>query len=196
MSNVSPQCIAELRKLTGIGIADCKKALEACGGEIEKASEHLRKQGVLKAAKKADRSTNEGLISSYIHAGGSVGVLVEVNCETDFVAINEEFKEMVKDIAMHIAAANPLYVSSDDVPNEVVEKEKEISREQLKKEGKPENIIDKILEGKIKKYYEENCLLEQAFIKDEDKKIKDLIQEKILKMGENISVKRFTRYSL
>jgi elongation factor Ts len=193
--SITAQTVAALRKATGVGIADCKKALEECDGDLQKAADHLRKQGSLKAAKKADRSTGEGLIDAYIHAGGKVGVLVEVNCETDFVARNEEFKELVKDIAMHIAAANPLYVSSEDVPEEVLEKEKEIYTEQLKKEGKPDEIIEKIMAGKIQKYYEEVCLLEQPFIKEEKKKIKDLIQEKIAKIGENIVVARFTRYS-
>lgn len=194
--SISAQTVAELRKSTGVGIADCKKALEECNGDIEKATEYLRKQGSMKASKKADRSTNEGLIGSYIHAGGTVGVLVEINCETDFVARTDEFQDLVKDIAMHIAAANPLYVSTDEVPQEAIEKEKEIYREQLKKEGKPEEIIEKILTGKVQKYYEDVCLLEQAFIKEEKKKIKELIQEKIAKIGENIVIKRFSRFSL
>lgn len=194
--SISAQTVAELRKSTGVGIADCKKALEECNGDQQKATDYLRKQGSMKASKKADRSTSEGLIGSYIHAGGKVGVLVEINCETDFVARTEEFQNLVKDIAMHIAAANPLYVSINEVPKDTIEKEKEIYREQLKKEGKIGEIVEKILLGKIQKYYEDVCLLEQAFIKEEKKKIKELIQEKIAKIGENVVVKRFARYSL
>ncbi|MFH1564282.1 MAG: translation elongation factor Ts [bacterium] len=194
--SISAQTVAELRKSTGVGIVDCKKALEECNGDQEKATDYLRKQGSMKANKKADRSTGEGIIGSYIHAGGRVGVLVEINCETDFVARTEEFQDLVKDIAMHIAASNPLYVSTDEVPKDMVEKEKEIYREQLKKEGKSDQIIEKILIGKIQKYYEDVCLLEQSFIKEEKKKIKELIQEKIAKIGENIVIKRFARYSL
>ncbi len=194
--SISAQTVADLRKSTGVGIVDCKKALEECAGDLEKSTEYLRKQGSMKANKKADRSTGEGVIGSYIHAGGRVGVLVEVNCETDFVARTDEFQDLVKDIAMHIAAANPLYVSIDEVPKDIVEKEKEIYREQLKKEGKPDEIVEKILIGKVQKYYEDVCLLEQPFIKEEKKKIKELIQEKIAKIGENIVIKRFARYSL
>lgn len=196
MSQITSQLVTELRKNTGAGIVDCKNALEECQGDIVKAAEYLRKQGTVKAAKKADRSTAEGLVEAYIHAGGKVGVLLEINCETDFVARTDEFKQLAKDITMHIAAAQPLFVSAADVPTEILEKEKEIYREQLIKEGKPAEIVEKILMGKLQKYYEDNCLLDQLFIKDETKKIKDLVQQQIAKMGENIVIKRFARYSL
>jgi elongation factor Ts len=195
MSNINAKTVAELRNITGIGIADCKKALEATDGDLEKATDYLRKQGSLKAAKKADRSTSEGLIEAYIHSG-KVGVLLKLACETDFVARTDDFKNLAKDIAMHIAAANPLYVSAENVPSDVLEREKDVYRAQLKTEGKIEEMVNKILEGKLQKFYEDNCLMEQVFIKDDTKKIKALIQESIAKMGENIVVAGFTRYSL
>lgn len=183
-----------LREQTGAGIMDVKEALEEAGGDTEKAIEILRKKGLAKQAKKADRAANEGIVESYIHAGGRIGVLVEVNCETDFVARTDDFKNLVKEIALHIAAANPLYISSEDVPNEVIEKEKEIYKEQFA--GKPDDVIEKMLEGKIAKYYEEACLLNQPFVKDGDKTIGELLGEATGKMGENIQVRRFTRYML
>lgn len=183
-----------LREQTGAGIMDVKEALEEAGGDNEKAIEILRKKGLAKQAKKADRAANEGIVESYIHAGGRIGVLVEVNCETDFVARTHDFKNLVKEIALHIAAANPLYISSEDVPNEVIEKEKEIYKEQFA--GKPDDVIEKMLEGKIAKYYEEACLLNQPFVKDGDKTIGELLGEATGKMGENIQVRRFTRFML
>ena len=183
-----------LREQTGAGIMDVKEALEEAGGDTEKAIEILRKKGLAKQAKKADRAANEGVVESYIHAGGRIGVLVEVNCETYFVARTDDFKNLVKEIALHIAAANPLYISSEDVPNEVIEKEKEIYKEQFA--GKPDDVIEKMLEGKIAKYYEEACLLNQPFVKDGDKTIGELLGEATGKMGENIQVRRFTRYML
>ncbi|QQS23357.1 translation elongation factor Ts [bacterium] len=183
-----------LREQTGAGIMDVKEALEEAGGDNEKAIEILRKKGLAKQAKKADRAANEGIVESYIHAGGRIGVLVEVNCETDFVARTDDFKNLVKEIALHIAAANPLYISSEDVPNEVIEKEKEIYKEQFA--GKPDDVIEKMLEGKIAKYYEEACLLNQPFVKDGGKTIGELLGEATGKMGENIQVRRFTRYML
>ncbi len=186
--------IKQLREQTGAGIMDVKEALTEAGDDVEKAVEILRKKGLAKQAKKADRAANEGIVESYIHAGGRIGVLVEVNCETDFVARTDDFKALVKEIALHIAAANPLYISSEDVPIEVIEKEKEIYKEQFA--GKPDDVIAKMLEGKIAKYYEEACLLNQPFVKDGDKTIGELLGEATGKMGENIQVRRFTRYML
>ncbi len=186
--------IKQLREQTGAGIMDVKEALNEAGGDQDKAVEILRKKGLAKQAKKSDRTANEGIVESYIHAGGRIGVLVEVNCETDFVARTDDFKALVKEIALHIAASNPLYISSEDVPMEVIEKEKEIYKEQFA--GKPDDVIAKMLEGKIAKYYEEACLLNQPFVKDGDKTIGDLLGEATGKMGENIQVRRFTRYML
>lgn len=186
--------IKQLREQTGAGIMDVKEALTEAGDDVEKAVEILRKKGLAKQAKKADRAANEGIVESYIHAGGRIGVLVEVNCETDFVARTDDFKALAKEIALHIAASNPLYISSEDVPVEVIEKEKEIYKEQFA--GKPDDVIEKMLEGKIAKYYEEACLLNQPFVKDNDKTIGDLLGEATGKMGENIQVRRFTRFML
>jgi elongation factor Ts len=185
-----------LREKTGAGMLACKKALEENDGNVEKAIEYLREQGVIKAAKKASRTAAEGIVQSYIHMGGKIGVLVEVNAETDFVAKNEDFVNFVKDIAMHIAASNPTYLSVEDVPNEAIEKEKEILRAQALNEGKPEKIVDKMVEGRIKKYYKEVCLLEQDFVKNPDQTIQELVNEKIAKIGENIKIRRFTRYQM
>lgn len=186
--------IKELRELTGAGIMEIKNALTEAEHQKDKAIEILRKKGALKAGKKADRVAKEGLVEAYIHPGGRVGVLVEVNCETDFVARTDDFKNLVKDLALHIAAANPLYVNTADVPAEVVEKEKEIYKEQMK--GKPDVVVNKILEGKLAKYYEEVCLMEQPFAKNSDVKIKDLLSQAIAKIGENIQVRRFSRFVL
>ncbi len=186
--------IKQLREQTGAGIMDVKEALTEAGDDVEKAVEILRKKGLAKQAKKADRAANEGIVESYIHAGGRIGVLVEVNCETDFVARTDDFKALVKEIALHIAASNPLYISSEDVPLEVIEKEKEIYKEQFA--GKPDDVIEKMLEGKIAKYYEEACLLNQPFVKDGEKTIGELLGEATGKMGENIQIRRFTRYML
>lgn len=190
--------VKTLREQTGAGMMDCKKALTECGGDMDKAVDFLRKKGLAAAAKKADRLASEGAVGSYIHAGGKIGVLLEVNCETDFVAKTDEFQELVKDICMHIAAASPLWVSRDEVPADVLEREKEIYRDQARSSGKPENILDKITEGKLEKFYGDTCLQEQVFVKDPDgkQKVKDLITEKIAKIGENISIRRFVRYQL
>lgn len=186
--------IKELRDLTGAGIMDVKEALSESGDDRDKALELLRKKGVAKLAKKADRAANEGIVESYIHAGGRIGALVELNCETDFVARTEDFKNLAKELVLHIAAANPLYVSREDVPAEVIEKEREIYKEQSA--GKPEDVMEKMIEGKLEKYYEEACLLEQPFVKDSGKKIRDLISESTAKMGENVQVRRFARFML
>ncbi|GAB7388246.1 translation elongation factor Ts [Bacillaceae bacterium] len=193
---VSASLVKELREKTGAGMMDCKKALEETNGDIEKAIEVLREKGLAKAAKKADRLAAEGLVESYIHGGGRIGVLVEVNCETDFVAKTDEFKAFVKDIAMQIAAANPKYVRREEVPAEEVAKEREILRQQALNEGKPEHIVEKMVEGRLDKFFKEICLLEQPFIKDPDKTIDELVKEKIAKIGENISIRRFARYEL
>jgi elongation factor Ts len=188
--------IKEIRELTGAGMLDVQAALNEAGGDKEKAMEGLRKKGLAKLAKKADRVAREGLIESYIHAGGRVGVLVELNCETDFVARTEDFKTLAKELALHVAAANPLYVSREEVPTEVVEKEMEIYKEQMKDEGKPEDVVAKIIEGKLAKFYEEVCLLEQPFVKDGDLKISQVIANGVAKMGENVQVRRFARFVL
>ncbi len=190
------QLIVKLRSLTGAGIVDCQKALQEGGNDFEKAVELLRKKGQKVAANKQERETKEGLIYSYIHAGGRVGVLVELLCETDFVARNDEFKQLAHDIALHIAAMNPLIISQSDVAPETLEKEKEIYREQMKDEKKPQEILEKIIEGKLSKYYQEVCLLNQQFVKDDTLTIQGLIERTIGKIGENIKVGRFTRYSL
>ena len=188
------ELIKELREITGVGMLDIKKALSESGSDKDKALELLRKSGAAKLAKKADRLAKEGLIESYIHAGGRVGVLLELNCETDFVARTEDFKNLAKELALHIAAANPLYVSSEDVPAEVLEKEREIYKEQSK--DKPADVMEKMIEGKIAKYYEEACLLDQGFVKDPAVKISQLIADRAAKMGENVQVGRFVRYVL
>lgn len=193
---IKVELVKELREKSSAGMMDCKKALVESNGDIKKAEEILKEKGLAKASKKASRAAKEGIIDSYIHTGSKIGVMVEVNCETDFVARNEMFKNFVHDIALHITAAAPLYISKEDVPQEVLDKEKELYRKQALNEGKPEKIIDKIAEGKLKKYYEENCLLEQLFVKDNDVKIGDLLKQHIVKMGENIVIKRFERYIL
>lgn len=193
---VSASSVKELREKTGAGMLDCKKALEEANGDVNKAIEILREKGLSAAAKKAGRAATEGMVESYIHGGGRIGVLVEVNCETDFVAKNEGFKEFVKDIAMQIAASNPKFVTREEVPQEELDKEREILRAQALNEGKPEKIVDKMVEGRMNKYYEENCLMEQAFVKDPDKTITELLNEKIATIGENISIRRFVRYEL
>ncbi len=188
--------IKELRAMTSAGMLDCKKTLEETGGDLEKAAELLRKRGIVKAVKKMDREAGEGRIFSYIHHNGKIGVLVELNCETDFVAKNEIYEQLGKDIAMHVAAMNPSYVRPDDVPVDQINREKEIQAEALKKEGKPDNVVEKILEGKLKKFQEESALLTQSFVKDPKLTIEDLVKEAISKLGENINVGRFTRYSI
>jgi elongation factor Ts len=188
--------VKELREKTGAGILDCQKALVESGHDIEKAIEHLRQKGLAAAQKKASRETNEGLIASYIHPGNRIGVLVEVNCETDFVARNEEFQSFVKDVALQIAASSPAFVKREDISSELIEKEKQIYLAQAKEMGKPEPAWAKIVEGKLEKFYQESCLLEQVFIKDPTVTIKDLLVQKISKIGENIAIRRFTRYQL
>lgn len=194
--SINTQDIMKLRSATGAGMMDCKNALEEAGGDQDKATEILRKKGILKAAKRAEKVAAEGLVVSYIHGGGKIGVLAEVNCETDFVARTDAFKELAREITLHIAAANPKYLNRESVPKQVVEKEKEIHVEQLKQQGKPESIIDNILKGKIDKFYAEVCLLEQPYIKDDSKKIQDLLAEKTAETGEKITIRRFTRYEL
>lgn len=191
---ITAEMVKELREKTGAGMMDCKKALEDAGGDMDKAIELLRERGLAKAAKKASRVAAEGIVESYIHGNGRIGVLVEINCETDFVARNEEFRQFAKDIAMQIAAANPKYVSREEVPLDVIEKEKAILRQQALNEGKPENVVDRIVEGRLEKFFEEVCLLEQPWIKNPDMKIKDLLTEKIAKIGENIVIRRFARF--
>ena len=193
---VTPSDVAKLRAMTGVGMMDCKKALTETNGDMDKAVDYLREKGMAAAAKKADRIAAEGVVGSYIHMGGKIGVLVEVNCETDFVAKSDKFQALVKDIAMQIAAAKPLYVSEAEVPAEELEKEKEILTAQAKNEGKPEAIIAKMVEGRLKKYYADFCLLDQPFVKDSDKPVQQIINEAILSIGEKISVRRFTRYEM
>jgi elongation factor Ts len=188
--------VKELKEITGAGFADCRKALAEANGDIEKAIEILRKRGLAKAEKKLARQAKEGIVDAYIHIGGRIGVLVEVNCETDFVARNEEFKKFVHEIAMQIAAMSPRWIKREDVPEEIVRKEFEIYFEQSKAEGKPDHIAEKIAKGKLEKFFEENCLYEQIWIKDGKSKIEDLIKSMIAKFGENISVRRFARFEI
>jgi elongation factor Ts len=196
MSDITAQMVKELRDRTGAPFLDCKKALEEVGGDFDKAADILRIKGLTKAAKKVGRETPEGIITSYIHAGGKIGVMVEVNCETDFVARNEEFQRFAKEVAMQIAAANPGYISREDVPESVLAKEKELMKAQVIESGKPENVADKIVQGKIEKFYEETCLLEQAYIRDPKIRIRDLLSSLVAKLGENVVVRRFIRYQL
>ena len=193
---ISASSVKELRELTGAGMMDCKRALQETNGDMEKAVELLREKGLSAAAKKAGRIAAEGIVESYIHLGGKIGVLVEVNCETDFVAKTDEFKIFVRDIAMHIAASNPQYLSKEDVPEDIIAKEKEILRVQALNEGKPEKIAEKIVEGRIGKYYQEVCLLEQPFVKDTDKTIQEIVNEQIATIGEKVSIRRFVRYQM
>jgi elongation factor Ts len=194
MSEISAALVKELREKTNAGMMDCKKALTETGGDLVAAEEYLRKKGIASAGKKADRAAKEGTIASYIHMQGKVGVLVEINCETDFVAKNDIFRDFVKDITLHIAAAHPLHVSRDQVPEALIVKEREIAAAQV--QGKPANIVDKIVDGKIDKFYSTICLLEQPFIKNPEVTIQDLVKSKIAELGENIIIRRFTRYSV
>ena len=193
---ITAEMVKELRERTGAGMMDCKKSLIETDGNMEKAIDYLREKGLAAAAKKSGRVAAEGLVESYIHGGGRIGVLLELNCETDFVAKTEGFKGLAKDIAMQIAAANPTYVSRDEVSATDIEREKEVLRAQALNEGKPAHIVEKMIDGRIEKYYKEVCLLEQAFIKDTDKTIMQLVTENIAKIGEHIAVRRFTRYQL
>ena len=193
---VSAGDVKALREATGAGMMDCKKALTEADGNMEKATEILREKGLAAAAKKSGRIAAEGVVASYIHMGGRIGVLVEVNCETDFVAKTDQFQSFVRDIAMQIAASNPLYLSSEEVPQDTIDKEKEILRIQAINEGKPEKIVNNMVEGRIKKYFKEVCLLDQPFVKDPDKSIADYVKEQIAALGENITIRRFTRYEM
>lgn len=196
MSEISAAMVKELREKTGAGIMDCKEALKECGADLDKAVDFLRKKGLATAQKRAGRDMSEGVIESYIHMGGKIGVMVEVNCETDFVAKTDDFHEFAKNIAMHIAASSPAGIVPEDVPQELIEKEKEIYRAQVLEMGKPEKMVDKIVEGKLTKFMKECCLLDQAYVKDPGKSIKDYINEVIAKTGENITIKRFARFQL
>ncbi|HEY7556472.1 MAG TPA: translation elongation factor Ts [Candidatus Binatia bacterium] len=193
---VSANVVKELREKTGAGFMDCKKALTETGGNVEKAIDYLRQKGMAAAAKKADRAVTDGAVGAYVHPGGKIGVLLEINCETDFVARNSEFQALLKDMAMQVAAANPRYLRREDVPAEESEREKNIYRQQAQESGKPEKVIEKIVEGKMERFYSEICLLEQAFIKDPDRKVSGVINDAIARLGENIQVRRFVRYHL
>jgi elongation factor Ts len=193
---VSASAVKELREKTGAGMMDCKKALAETGGDVQGAIDYLRQKGLAAAAKKADRVAADGAVGAYVHPGGKIGVLVEINCETDFVARTAEFQTLLKDIAMQVAAANPRYLRREEVPAAELDKEKTIYRQQALETGKPEKVVDKIVEGKIERFYAEACLLEQAFIKDPDKKVSDIVNESIGRLGENIQIRRFSRYHL
>lgn len=193
---ITASMVKELRDATAAGILDCRKALEASGGDFDKAVDYLREKGLAQAAKRMDRAAQEGLIHAYIHAGGRIGVLVEINCETDFVARTDEFQAFVSDVAMQIAAMAPLYVKREDVPDEVLEHERTLYRAQALEEGKPESVIDRIIDGRIEKLYQQVCLLEQDFIRDEEQTIDELLKAQITKTGENIVIRRFARYQL
>lgn len=193
---ITPAMVKELREKTGAGIMDCKEALTATSGSLEEAVDYLRKKGLQAATKRSSRSTGQGAVGSYIHSGGRIGVLVEVNCETDFVARTDDFQELVRDLAMQVAASNPLYVSREQVPTEVVAKERSILEEQAKASGRPAQVIAKMVEGRLEKYFEDVCLLEQPFIKDQAISVSDVIKGKIAKIGENITVSRFARFQL
>jgi elongation factor Ts len=196
MTDISAKLVKELREKTGAGMMDCKQALSASGGDMGQAIDFLRKKGLATAQKRAGRATSEGTIATYIHLGGKLGVMVEVNCETDFVAKNEAFQECAKNIAMHIAASNPIGVRPEDVPPETIAKEKEIYAAQARETGKPEKVIEKIVEGKLKKFYEDSCLLNQAYVRNPDITVADLLNELVAKIGENISIKRFVRFQV
>jgi elongation factor Ts len=196
MVEISAQMIKQLRTRTNAGVMDCKEALTEAGGDLEKAVDFLRKRGVAMALKRAGRETSQGLIQSYIHTGGKIGVLVEVNCETDFVAKTDEFKAFVKNLAMHIAATKPLGIRAEDISEEVIQREKEIYRAQAEEMGKPEKILDKIVQGKMEKFCKESSLLDQQYVRDPDITIQDLIHDVVTKTGENITVRRFVRYQL
>ena len=193
---ITAEMVKNLREKTGAGMMDCKAALTEMSGDMDKAIDFLRKKGLASAAKKSDRTTSQGLVSSYIHGEGKIGVLIEVNCETDFVARTEDFQSLVKDLAMHVAATNPQFVKREDVPSDVLDREKEVYRGQLREMKKPEAMMDKIIEGKMDKFFSDICLIEQAFVKDPDVKVQSLLTDKIAKLGENITVKRFARFEL
>jgi elongation factor Ts len=194
--DVSASVVKELREKTGAGMMDCKKALTETAGDVQKAVDYLRQKGLAAATKKADRVAADGAVAAYVHAGGKLGALVEINCETDFVARTTEFQALLKDIAMQVAAANPRYVRREEIPEAELAKEKTIYRQQALESGKPEKIVDKIVEGKMERFYSEICLLEQSFIKDQDKKVSEIINDAIARLGENIQIRRFARYHL
>ena len=194
--NIDAKRVKELREKTGAGMMDCKKALIEANGDIEKAIDYLRKSGVTKAAKKSSRSAKEGLIYSYIHHGGRLGVLLDIGCETDFVAKTDGFVDLARNVAMQIAATNPIAISREDIPQNVIDHENEIYTDQAKVTGKPDNVIEKIVEGKLNKYFQENCLMEQVYIKDSDKKLGDLVTETIATLGENITINRYSRFAI
>jgi elongation factor Ts len=196
MSTISASMVKELREKSGAGMMDCKAALTECGGDLEKAVDFLRKKGIATAAKRAGRATSEGTIQSYIHMGGKIGVMVEINCETDFVAKTDDFKEFAKNIAMHVAATSPVGIVQEDVPQEVIDREREIYRAQVLEMGKPEQMVDKIAEGKLNKFFKENCLMNQQYVKEPDKSIADYLNEVIAKTGEKITIKRFARFQI
>ncbi|MCX5802668.1 MAG: translation elongation factor Ts [Proteobacteria bacterium] len=193
---ITAELVKKLREKTGVGLMDCKDALKQSAGDMEKAIEYLREKGLAKLQKRMGKLASEGLVASYIHTGGKIGAMVEVNCETDFVANTKEFQDFVKDIAMQITASNPLYIKREDITEEVKEKEKNIYRKQALESGKPEKIVDKIAEGKMEKFYQEVCLIEQSFIKNPDLTVKELLEELVIKLGENIVIRRFVRFQL
>ena len=193
---ISASSVKELRERTGAGMMDCKKALAETSGDLQRAVDYLRQKGLAAAAKKADRVAADGAVGAYIHAGGKIGALVEINCQTDFVARTAEFQALLKDVAMQVAAASPRYVRREEIPTEELDREKEIYRQQALESGKPEKIVDKIIEGKLERFYSEVCLVEQSFIKDPDKKVSDVVNNAIARLGENIQVRRFARYRL
>ncbi len=193
---IDASTVKQLRNMTGAGMMDCKNALKESDGDLDKAIDFLRKSGAAKAEKKGSRETKEGLVYSYIHAGGRLGVMIEVNCETDFVAKTDGFVELAHNLAMQIAATNPISLDKDSVPSDVIAKEKEIYTEQAKSSGKPDNIIEKMVEGRLSKFFQENCLMEQAYIKDSDKKVADLLTETIATLGENITISKYTRFAV
>ena len=193
---ISAKDVQKLREMTGVGMMDCKKALTEANGNLDRAVEILREKGIASASKKGGRIAAEGIVESYIHMGGKIGVLIEVNCETDFVAKTPEFKSFVRDVAMHVAAANPQYLSREEVPADVLEKEREILRAQARNEGKPEKIIERMVEGRVEKFYKDNCLLDQQFVKDPDMTIAQYVTDRIQKTGENVKIRRFVRYEM
>mgnify|MGYP000638894624 CR=1 FL=1 len=196
MSTISASAVKELREMSGAGMMDCKKALTEASGNLEDAIDILRKTGIAKARKKSGRSAKEGLVFPYIHPGSKLGVLLEINCETDFVANTDDFKDLCKDISMHIAASAPMAITREEIPSDILDREKAIYADQARQSGKPENIIEKIVEGRMDKFYAESCLLEQSFIKDPDKKVGDLLTQAVSRLGENIVVSRFTRFAI
>jgi elongation factor Ts len=196
MTTIDASMVKQLREKTGAGIMDCKEALTECSADMDKSVEYLRKKGLATAAKRAGREMSEGLVHAYIHTGGKIGVLVEVNCETDFVAKTDDFMELAKNLAMHIAASSPLGIQPEDVPPEVVEKEKEIYKAQALESGKPEKVIDKIVEGKLAKFFKESCLLNQPYVRNPDVTVADMLNEAIAKIGENITIRRFARFQI